>query len=401
MMDASLSIEALERLFPFFLVVDESLAVVHAGASLQRMHPCIGSPVQQRFALKRPQLAWSWDVLRSMTGRLLVLACDDRFTLHVTPCILDAQTPLVALCGSPWLEHPDDILRLGLTIKQFAPQDHIVNYLFIMQRLAMESQSRQEAAQRDALAQAELARLTLIHEERERLSRLKDQFLASVSHELRTPLTGILGAAEGVKEGSFGDLPDELSYPIEVIIRSADHLLGIVNDLLDLSKYSAEDVQIDPSMTDLAALVRDVLALLQPQIARRQLNLHTSLDPLIVECDPRATRQILLNLLGNAVKYTPAGFIRAELTARGGLACISIQDSGCGISEEMISEIFEPFRRGDARARRLSDGAGLGLAIARRMSRRHGGDITVQSTPGEGSTFTLTLPLRQPPPEPL
>lgn len=398
MTSPSLPLEALKTLFPFLFVVDESLHVVSAGPSLEAVYPCEGQLAAQRFSIKRPvALEWSWQALKASLGRLVVFECEGCFALHMTPCLLESPRPMIAMCGAPWLERAEDIMRLGLTIKQFAPQDHIVNYIFLMQRLTVEAQRRQEAAQRDERAQAELRQLKLINDERERLSSLKDEFLAGVSHELRTPLTGILGAAEGIQEEAFGPVPEEMSYPVEVIIHSAEHLLGIVNDLLDLSKYSAEDVHIDPVMVQLDALVHEVISMIEPQLERRGLELRLELEsPLMVECDQRATRQMLLNLIGNAIKYTAEGFVRVSLISEAQAVLIHVEDSGCGISSEAMEEIFEPFRRGDALARRLHDGAGLGLPIARRMARRHGGDITVRSELGQGSRFTLRLPLRQP-----
>lgn len=394
----ALSVEALEILFPFLFIVDESLNVVRAGASLEAIYPCAGQPAPQRFSIKRPRaFDWSWESLNASLGRLVVFECEGCFALHMTPCLLDSTRPMIAMCGAPWIERAEDIMRLGLTLKQFAPQDHIVNYIFLMQRLSVEAQSRQEAAQRDERAQAELRQLQLVHDERERLSALKDQFLASISHELRTPLTGILGAAEGIQEEAFGPLPEELNYPVDVIIHSAEHLLGIVNDLLDLSKYSAEDVHIDPVMVPINDLIHDVISMIKPQLERKGLALKLDLaQPVSVECDQRATRQMLLNLIGNAIKYTATGFVHISLVADDVDICILVEDSGCGISSEAMGEIFEPFRRGDELARRLHDGAGLGLPIARRMARRHGGDITVRSALGEGAVFTLRLPLRQP-----
>lgn len=396
----ALSVEALEVLFPFLFIVDESLNVVRAGASLESIYPCAGQPAPQRFLIKRPRaLDWSWESLSASLGRLVVFECEGCFALHMTPCLLDSPRPMIAMCGAPWIERAEDIMRLGLTIKQFAPQDHIVNYIFLMQRLSVEAQSRQEAVQRDERVQAELRQLKLVHDERERLAALKDQFLASISHELRTPLTGILGAAEGIQEEAFGPLPEELVYPVDVIIHSAEHLLGIVNDLLDLSKYSAEDVHIDPVMVQINDLVHEVISMIKPQLERKGLLLRLDLEltrSLSVECDQRATRQMLLNLIGNAIKYTATGFVHISLVADEADLCILVEDSGCGISSEALEEIFEPFRRGDELARRLHDGAGLGLPIARRMARRHGGDITVRSAPGEGAVFTLRLPLRQP-----
>lgn len=233
-------------------------------------------------------------------------------------------------------------------------------------------------------------------------NRAKSEFLANMSHELRTPLTAILGYTDAMLEDCADDHP--LQAPrLQTIRRNGQHLLEVINDILDLSKIEAgklpmENVEIDP-----ARLVEEVVSLMQVRADAKALSLDFACDanvPAAVVTDPKRLRQILFNLIGNAVKFTSQGGVRIRLAADEAASgklrlAVEVSDTGVGISPEQIGEIFAPFCQGDASTSRRFSGTGLGLTISRRLARMLGGDISVRSVVGQGSTFRLEITVEQ------
>lgn len=227
----------------------------------------------------------------------------------------------------------------------------------------------------------------------EEANRMKSAFLASMSHELRTPLNGILGFAELLKM----DLkdPDQVSYAAS-IHSSGDHLLALVNDLLDLAKIEAGRMELNPSDVDVRALARNAAMAHRGHAQAKGLSLteHFADDlPATVFCDEMRLRQILNNLLNNAVKFTDAGGIDLTVKQQDGVLRFAVRDSGIGIAPEQQILIFERFQQAEQFITRKYGGTGLGLALARDLAHLMGGSVTLESKLGEGSTFTLLLPL--------
>ena len=224
----------------------------------------------------------------------------------------------------------------------------------------------------------------------------KAAFLANMSHELRTPLTGILGYAD-VLRGSATLEPDQRRYA-ELIGQAGRSLLALVNDVLDLSKIEAGAADLSLQDTDLADLLRRAVDLVRPLADAKGLALEVALPqgPVAVRVDPDRLRQVVLNLVGNAVKFTEAGAVRLTLEARPGRGRraalrIAVADTGIGIPADQIAQVFGRFEQADASITRRFGGTGLGLAISRALVLRMGGTLEVESEPGQGSTFTLTL----------
>jgi signal transduction histidine kinase len=237
----------------------------------------------------------------------------------------------------------------------------------------------------------ELARL---YRELETASRHKSEFLANMSHELRTPLNAIMGFSQVLREKLFGDLNDKQEEYISDILSSSDHLLALINDILDLSKVEAGQVELEIAPFSLREALERGVVMLKERATRNGVELGLELDPSVgvVEADERRIRQVVFNLLSNAVKFTPAGgSIEVHSAQVDGEVRVSVADTGPGIAAEDQERIFEEFQQTDVGIRQ-SEGTGLGLALSKRLIELHGGRLWVESTLGEGSTFTFALP---------
>jgi signal transduction histidine kinase len=227
----------------------------------------------------------------------------------------------------------------------------------------------------------------------EEANRSKSAFLSTMSHELRTPMNAVIGHSHFLLDGMAGDLSAEQRGDVVQIAQGAERLLGLINNLLDLSRIEAGGMELRIEPVSVRDVVEDVRAELAPLAADKGIGLTTDIDAApIVECDGERVRQILVNLVGNAIKFTDhGGVVMASRPARGGVE-IAVADTGIGIPGDALPYVFDEFRQVDDATTRRYGGSGLGLAIARKLARLHGGDLTVSSQPRRGSTFTLWLP---------
>jgi len=230
----------------------------------------------------------------------------------------------------------------------------------------------------------------------EAASRAKSMFLATMSHELRTPLNAILGFAELLDVEMTDRGIQDWHHELQKIRRAGNHLLDLISDVMDLSKIEAGKIELQPISFDLAAMVEDVAASAEALAAKNQVKVEVVCRPASVHADRTRLRQCLFNLVGNACKFTHDGYVRVEAVEEntGGEKCYAIRvtDTGIGIRSEDQEKIFGDFTQADASTTRKYGGTGLGLAISRKLSRMMRGDITVESAPGKGSTFTLRFP---------
>ncbi len=220
----------------------------------------------------------------------------------------------------------------------------------------------------------------------------KSQFLANMSHEIRTPLTGVIGFAGLLK--SMGDLPADARRYAERIHKSADALLSVVNDVLDFSKLEADQMTLDPRPTDPSALIDDTVDLIRHRAAEKGLEvaIHGTAMPATVLADAPRLRQVLLNLLTNAVKFTDAGAISVEAHHAADELAVSVRDTGPGVPAALAGRLFQRFSQVDGSNARQHGGTGLGLAISKALIELMGGQIGMQSEPGRGSTFWFRVP---------
>jgi signal transduction histidine kinase len=225
-------------------------------------------------------------------------------------------------------------------------------------------------------------------------SRAKSAFLANVSHELRTPLNSVIGFSELMSDSSFGDLSTRQREFLSDIRDSGEHLLALINDILDLSKIEAGKLEVHREDADIAELVHDSVTMLRPQAGKKRLAVTTRCEPGTAgHVDPRLVRQVLVNLLSNAVKFTPEdGTIDVGAEFEGEDLVVRVKDSGIGIAEEDQIKIFQEFYQADATLARRYQGTGLGLALVRRMMTLHGGAVTVTSRRGHGACFQCIFP---------
>jgi signal transduction histidine kinase len=231
----------------------------------------------------------------------------------------------------------------------------------------------------------------------EAASRHKSEFLANMSHELRTPLNAIIGFSEVLSERMFGELNEKQEEYSKDIHASGQHLLSLINDILDLSKIEAGRMELELSDFHLPTALDNALTLVRERAGRRSITLQTSVDERLgeVRADERKIRQVVLNLLSNAIKFTPeGGRIEVAATPRDGSVEVSVSDTGVGIAPEDQEAVFEEFRQVGTTDKK-AEGTGLGLTLCRKFIELHGGLIWVKSQTGMGSTFTFTIPLRR------
>ena len=225
----------------------------------------------------------------------------------------------------------------------------------------------------------------------------KSDFLAVMSHELRTPLTAIMGYAELILNGVLGEVNEKQAWHLERLLVSARHLLQLIDEILVFTRAEAGREQVRSERVDLAKVVNEVGQRIEP-IAREkglEFSVHAPEQPTLVELDRGKVRQVLMSLLSNAVKFTSRGGVELKAELEDGQAVFRVRDTGPGIQPEHMEEIFDPFWQAEQATTRTQGGTGLGLSLARRLARLLGGDISVESTPGVGSTFTVRVPARR------
>jgi signal transduction histidine kinase/DNA-binding response OmpR family regulator len=233
-------------------------------------------------------------------------------------------------------------------------------------------------------------------EQAEQASTAKSEFLANMSHELRTPMNAIIGFTRLIMRRCKDVLPERQYGNLEKILASANHLLGLINDVLDLSKIEAGRMDLRPIEFALEPLVDQCLRTVEPMVRGGQVRLIKEIEPGLASLfsDQDKLRQILFNLLSNAAKFTEAGTITLTARRNGDAVAVAVADTGIGIPADQLELVFEEFRQVDSSSTRQYGGTGLGLSISRRLAQLLGGDITLESAPGVGSTFMLMIPLR-------
>ena len=352
------------------IVLDHSLNIVFwnrwmAGASGHAAADVLGRSFFDVF----PDLAGTTRgraLERALAGEVVVFS--QRFHQHFIP--------LPPPAGFTEVGSMQQTARIAPRVKA----DRIVGVVVLIQDVT--ERTVREAELREALRAAEQA------------SRAKSEFLSSMSHELRTPLNVVLGYADLLSSEIGGTINRDQRNKVERIKSSVWHLLGIIDEILTFARVEAGKEPIAREDADLVHLVRETASMFEHSAAERSLSLETDLkiDVLPVYTDPRRVRQVLLNLIGNAVKFTERGGVTIRVERDGDRALVKVVDTGPGIDQDRLSDIFEPFTRVEG-APGSPGGTGLGLPLSRRLAKLIGGDVSVESEKGVGSVFTLSLQL--------
>jgi signal transduction histidine kinase len=230
----------------------------------------------------------------------------------------------------------------------------------------------------------------------EEASKHKSQFLANMSHELRTPLNAILGYTELILDDIYGEAPEKMRNVLSRIQTNGKHLLGLINDVLDLSKIEAGQLVLSLNDYSVKDLMHGVYVAVEPLAGNKKLGFRLEAPPDLPPAhgDERRLSQVLLNLVGNAIKFTDTGEVAMTATTANGSYTIAVTDTGPGIAEADQAKIFEEFKQSESTQTKAKGGTGLGLSIAKRIVEMHGGKLWVESTLGRGSTFFVTVPLK-------
>ena len=232
--------------------------------------------------------------------------------------------------------------------------------------------------------------------------RAKREFISSVSHELRTPLTSIKGYVDLLMLGSAGQLSENQTAFLSVVKNNANRLMDLINDILEIGRIDSDKIVLNFEEVDIANMFADVLQTLRVQIDRKSMRVRAEVAERlpVITADSKRITQVVLNLISNAIKYTYAEgqiLLRADLNPAG-MVQIDVKDNGVGISQEDQKNLFRRFQRFDNPLRDEAGGTGLGLSIAKSLVELHGGEMWVESEPGEGSTFSFVIPVSQPDP---
>ncbi len=315
----------------------------------------------------------------------------------------------VALTGEPYrFTNYSQVIKRYYEVFAYqpAPRQFAVLFSDITEHMRAEQDLRDAHQELEQHVQERTAELQAANLGLEKAARMKDEFLASMSHELRTPLTGILGLSEVLQLPGYGPLTDRQQNALSHIQDSGQHLLELINDILDLSRLEVGKFSLASTACSLAEICQSSLKNISPQIESKHLQSSFSItdEPILVNADPRRLKQMLANLFSNAIKFTPVdGSLGIEVSCdrsqppgadpANRMARITVWDTGIGIDPEDLPRLFQSFVQLDARLSRQYPGTGLGLALAQRLAQLHGGSITVQSIANQGSRFTLHLPL--------
>ena len=270
---------------------------------------------------------------------------------------------------------------------------------FVVLRRKAEEQADHIREQNRALEEAR-EKTELAMAQVDAANRAKSQFLANMSHELRTPMNAIIGYTELMLDETYGPITPKMRDIHQRVERNGRHLLGLINEVLDLSKIEAGQFKLTPGEFSLSDMASSAVSSVESLAREKGLKLYVTAPPKlpIAYGDERRLSQVLLNLVGNAIKFTDSGEVEIRVEQEGEHFTVAVRDTGPGIAPHDQQRIFEEFQQADTSLTRAKGGTGLGLAIARRIVDLHGGSLAVASTPGAGSTFTFTLPVAPPAP---
>ncbi len=397
--------ELVQHLFPFYIAFDHELKVTHFGRAVSKIcqNISVGLPLLEIFSVWRPKGKVTF---QSFQQQLQATFLFDSVTTKIRmrgQMVIEPQLNVLLFIGSPWFTDIEHLQKTDLQLKDFTVHDPIVDFLYMVQAKALALQDAKQFSetvikQRDELEQT--------NKELERASAAKSQFLANTSHELRTPLNGIIGMTTLLTRGTL--LPQQKNC-VDKVLRSAKALLVVVNDVLDFSKIEAGKLTLEPVDFDLQQLMFDVVELFAVAAQAKGVDLVCNFAPevpITLHGDPGRIRQIVSNLIGNAVKFTDQGDITLSVSRDASVATqgsaqpegvmlhFDVIDTGIGIDPKDQSALFSAFSQVDGSMTRKHGGTGLGLAISKNLAGLMGGTTGLKSEVGKGSTFWFSACLK-------
>ena len=397
--DRRIGFEQLEIICPFHLLIGEDFRLVQLSRLLKRLWPELSedSLLQDAVIIVRPSGVKSVEQLVQLTGMVIHLSVRSHPSLILRGQIVPLDSHWLFV-GTPKISSLKEMTTLGLELSDLPLHDSGGDFLMAMetsQSLLKESvqfaEELQVALEKEKETQVQLRKAK---EAAEAANEAKNQIMANTSHELRTPLHGIINLADLIRIGASGPVSPQAVQDLEMIINSASRLNSLVNDILDFSKLQKQQLEIQHKPVDLFQVAENSLALLKPLHREKPIDLQNELikDLPLVDGDEDRIQQILLNLLGNALKFTESGEVRLSAVIQDGWIELAVADTGIGIPQDKQERIFDAFEQGDASTERTHGGTGLGLSVAKQLVELHGGRIWLESVVGQGSVFRFTLP---------
>jgi len=380
--------ESLKKAFPYFIICEPNGSIVECGESLKILCPDIlnNQNFLEVFQFERPKNILQFGELIDLENKMLIFREKKKQFDLMGQLIYLQREKMLLFVVNLLAKSADELVRLGLNFKHFAVQDQIFDYLMLIQ-----SQKRAAREANDLNAKLREAHKIALH-----ASEMKSHFLANMSHELRTPMNGVLGMASVLLETN---LDEEQKEYLETIISSGEHMLSLINNILDLTKIEAGHLVLNWQTVEVKSVEKFILNKFKLEAAKKSVNIVFNISddtPKNIITDDQRLHQILINLIGNALKFTNSGAVIVSINNANknddnrGLR-ISVQDTGIGMDAKTTKKIFAPFIQGDASTTKKYGGTGLGLSICKKLVVAMGGDIHVTSELNVGSTFTFTI----------
>ncbi len=402
-------------------LVNEVQQAAAASLNPEELLHRAGEVISRR--LERPSAVFAWEeeqqhlvpiAIHDDRGEDVYLSEDVRVTRKMAPSLLSEVVDKRRICLLDPVAHHlgrsavDLVSQVGIEEAIYVPltaREQVLGVLAIAQTDGHFSEGMEfaETVGRNLSVALENARLYQdaleTTEKLQEMDRLKSQFLANMSHELRTPLNSIIGFSRVILKGIDGPLTDMQRTDLEAVYNSGQHLLELINSILDISKIQAGKMELSFEETDLTEIIRVVMSTAKALVKDKPIDLQQSIPQELptIRADGRRIRQILTNLVGNAAKFTEEGYIKVEAEPAGPEVIMRVIDTGVGIPEDKLESIFEEFTQVDGSSTRAVGGTGLGLSITRHFVEMHGGRIWAESVPDEGSVFYVALPIAGPP----